>query len=431
MDPQPQITTLPQQEPVYQPPPPPKKSPGIVIGIFLLILGIVVGLMIDKTTLLSAIRIPFFTATPLASPEPTAKAGDPTTDWTIYRDTILGIEYKLPPKLGLLENSGREIRGDTGTQYCLIYVGSLSAIVKPVFAGSGACGGDIFTIGSVSKDYSAGREGGFADLTGYSKTNSLFYPRFIHTISTTPIASNLVTEITNDHDVTYLKIIGENTLQNYGGEQMSLPSPGTPGEGYMAALININSPKYYGFNIQMKITSPQDELIFDQILSSFKFTGQTSINTNQKVYTNTDFGFHFSYPINGNVQQLAKRDNFLLGGAIYKLLKSSNAQPQSSEVYVHVYDNNNLSLTDWITYNSTAQPFGSEPQKEFFAFVSLGQKSVNGLNGISFRNDVMGFTEHNIAVLKGKYVYVIGNIEVADDLSADYNNILSSFVFIN
>ncbi len=89
MDPQPPITPSPQPQPVYQQPPPPKKSPGIVIGIFLLILGIAVGL-IDKTTLLS--RIPFLstTPTPFFTPTPTP---DPAADWKTYTNNEFSFKY--------------------------------------------------------------------------------------------------------------------------------------------------------------------------------------------------------------------------------------------------------------------------------------------------------------------------------------------------
>lgn len=148
-----------------------------------------------------------------------------------------------------------------------------------------------------------------------------------------------------------------------------------------------------------------------------------------KTYTNDDYGFSFRYPEKGNVQKLQKRDSLLLGGAVFKLINSSKFTSQSSEVYTYVYNRDGLSLGEWIKTNSTVKPFGSE-EKEFSDYVDLGQKNIDGFDGINFRNETMGFVNHNVAVEKGDYVYVVGYVEVADDLSSEYNQILSTFKFV-
>jgi hypothetical protein len=79
--------------------PPPKQNSGIFIGIFLLFLGILVGLAINKTALLSNIRIPYLSATPtptlLPTPTATLSRAEPK-DWKTYADSTKGISFKYP-----------------------------------------------------------------------------------------------------------------------------------------------------------------------------------------------------------------------------------------------------------------------------------------------------------------------------------------------
>lgn len=216
-------------------------------------------------------------ATPTSEPESTfpmyTEPNNPTADWKTYKVNELGIEFKLPKQLGMLENSGKEMAGDTGTQFCMSFVGSLSfSLVKDVYAGSGPCGGGIFNLGTVSKDYSAGRGGGFGDLSGYIKDGVNYSARFVND-GKFPLPSYLISETKNINGVTALRVAGESKMSDYGGEQMELPTLGTPGKGYVGALINISSNvKYTGFNLSMEIKTKEDEIIFDQILSTFKFT---------------------------------------------------------------------------------------------------------------------------------------------------------------
>ena len=217
------------------------------------------------------------TETPIGQPSTTASnpidAPNIPTNWKSYTDSVLGVSYKLPPKLGLVETSGKEVPAEQGTQYCLSYVGAVSfSFPQKVAAGTGACTGGVFEIGSVSRDYVAGREGGFGDFTGYIKQNGVYFLRFIDSVSKTPLPQDVGMERTNMHGVSYLRIIGKNQLYDRGGEMMDGPILGTPGKGYLGAVINIQNSKYAGFNIQMEIKNPGDEHVFDQILSTFTFT---------------------------------------------------------------------------------------------------------------------------------------------------------------
>ena len=209
----------------------------------------------------------------MPSPSPVLAASptpDPTIDWQTYSDTILKIEYKLPKGLGLLEMSGQEVNGDTGTQYCLIYQGEVSLIkIAKAYAATGPCGGGKFNFGTVSKDYSAGRDGGFGDMSGYFVDNGQFFARFVNG-GKYLLPGYLVEEKTNPYGVKYLKITGESKLTDYGGEQMKLPTLGTPGKGWLGALVNLDNDRYAGFNLSLQIDSKTDEVIFDQILDTFR-----------------------------------------------------------------------------------------------------------------------------------------------------------------
>lgn len=87
----------PVAQPVPAPPPPPKNNSGVLIGIFLVLLGILAGVALTKTTLLSAIRIPYLSATPtptlLATPTPTP---DPKANWKTYTNNQYGFEFQYP-----------------------------------------------------------------------------------------------------------------------------------------------------------------------------------------------------------------------------------------------------------------------------------------------------------------------------------------------
>lgn len=63
-------------------------------AILVLVIGVVAGLMIDKTALLSTLRIPFLTATPtpapLTIPTPTP---NPMSDWKTYSNASISFQY--------------------------------------------------------------------------------------------------------------------------------------------------------------------------------------------------------------------------------------------------------------------------------------------------------------------------------------------------
>ncbi|MCX6794006.1 MAG: hypothetical protein NTY06_02775 [Candidatus Gottesmanbacteria bacterium] len=84
----------------------PKNNSNIFIGILIFIFGIVVGLTLDKTALLSNIRIPNFRATPTPTllPTPTPPV-DPTANWKTYTNSKYVFSFRYPWDWQIEENS--------------------------------------------------------------------------------------------------------------------------------------------------------------------------------------------------------------------------------------------------------------------------------------------------------------------------------------
>ncbi len=88
MDP-PTVQPIPSQQP--------KNNVNIFINIFIFLLGILIGLGIPKTTLLSGLRIPYLSATPTPTPFPIpTPTPNPTADWKTYTNNNLGFSFKYP-----------------------------------------------------------------------------------------------------------------------------------------------------------------------------------------------------------------------------------------------------------------------------------------------------------------------------------------------
>jgi hypothetical protein len=169
--------------------------------------------------------------------------------------------------------NGIEISGNKGKQICLSFIPLETGLnlVKSVLAGGGACSG-TFAIGSTSKDYEEGREGGFGDYHGYRKVGDKYYAIFVGGTES-ELDSSDVTEITTANGIKALVITGRDSVQTV--ERGMEPKPGNPGEGYMGALINKDISPYIGFNVQMKLSNQLTKELFTQILSTFKFVDQT------------------------------------------------------------------------------------------------------------------------------------------------------------
>jgi len=213
------------------------------------------------------------TPAPIIRPSESPKQIDETDGWKAQQLPTLGIEFKLPTYLSKMDYpNGNEIPGTFGRQFCIEYLKEdiTSLFVKRVWAGGGACNPAYFGLGTTSVDYEQGRSGGFGDLQGYTIENGEYYAK-APTGKTFLIPIELVTELTNINNVKILKVIGK-TSQPESPDMFPWPIPGTPGDGRIGALINLeNNSTYPGVSVEMKIDGKLSEELFDQILSTFEF----------------------------------------------------------------------------------------------------------------------------------------------------------------
>lgn len=182
--------------------------------------------------------------------------GNPNA-WQSYKLPTLGIEIRLPEKLSEKYNWNEQVipTSEKGTIFCFSNKESESAI----------CTGEIFFAGGTSTDFSEGRGETFTDLQGFRKENGKIYIKSAGGNSF-ELSNTTYREIGNDNDLEIIKILGENIIS----EGIESPKAGTPGEGYLGAIINTKNSKYPGLSIQLKLNEEVSELEFDQILNSLK-----------------------------------------------------------------------------------------------------------------------------------------------------------------
>lgn len=281
---------VPNQNPITPAPPiaiyqtpqpaPTSKTPWILISLIVILIGVASYFGYQNYILKQQLTVQQSSTTPattlISSPTPTSTSTStsttgPTSNWQTHTVKELGISFKYPPNLQPMDYPrGVEISGEKGTQLCLSFIPFETSLqlVKPVHAGGAACQG-IFAIGSTSTDYEAGREGGFGDIQSYVKTGNAFKANFVLG-KQYDLPPEQVREITNPQGIKILVIVGKNTTQYV--ERGPEPIPGTPGDGYHGAIVNVEKNGYSGFNIQMKLSPKLTSETFDQILSTLQLT---------------------------------------------------------------------------------------------------------------------------------------------------------------
>jgi len=206
--------------------------------------------------------------TPTTLPTSVVYQTDMPNGWKPYSILQLGLNFDLPPKVATLGAWSTEILpGDTGNNVCFHLNEKQSWLVKSVHAGGvGICSGNNFTINAVSKDFTAGRGGAYGDLSGYVvKNNELYVNKNNPATKSTP--KELYEIKTNKNGVEYALFVGKNEQD---GEWIG-PVVGTPGDGYIGALINTNNANYPGVTVVMKLEGGFDKALLDSIMSTFKF----------------------------------------------------------------------------------------------------------------------------------------------------------------
>lgn len=206
------------------------------------------------------------TPTQALIPTPTSTL-DPTVDWKTFTIKTMGLEFKIPSELSKMGNLEENIlSGEKGNLLCVTFSKKNSFLIQSVFAAVGFCDVNTFALGTTSVDFEAGRMAGFSDLQGFEVIQGKYYAKLLG--KKFEIPKELINEVTNPNGIKILKIIGRNSTT---GEWQG-PIAGTPGDGWIGALVNIdNNPKYLGITVQMKLENNLTQKLFDQILSSFKF----------------------------------------------------------------------------------------------------------------------------------------------------------------
>lgn len=243
----------------------------ILIGFIILFLGFGLGYMMNGTKVPQA---PISYQSPTESPDspsPTRYvAPDETAAWKIQRLQTLGLEFKLPPKISALGELREEIiPGDTGTQICGQF-GRGTTFLPKVFAGGG-CSTErnpYLALGTTSVGFSAGRDGGFTDLQGFTYRNGDYLARF--SLEGTgerfidSIPQERITPVENTYGVEIIKIDGLEipdegpTLMNSLGDNTGV-------------IINTKNPTYPGLVIIFYTPEGISENEVDQILATVKF----------------------------------------------------------------------------------------------------------------------------------------------------------------
>ena len=201
---------------------------------------------------------------------------DQSSNWITYTPKTVGLQFGLPLELysqgELMEVT---LLGETGSLVCITFQ---TGQPPPK---TNHCKINAFGVGANSNDYSYGRGSSFTDHQGFrTKEGSYFTSvNWKEPDKIIELPGELIEEAANPYGINILKVhAGTMTVEDPISAARVRPTPGTPPEGYVGALINIpNNLTYPGLAIQMELNENQTEEIFDQILSTFK-----SLDNNRK-----------------------------------------------------------------------------------------------------------------------------------------------------
>jgi len=210
------------------PSPQPKNYSNILIAILLLVIGILVGMELGEPPLVSNLRTRYLgakpTPTPLASPKPTAEAGDPTANWQTFTFEPIGHTFKYPI--------------DWTASQC---EGGIHLFVQPTQRGGTSCETPPFGVVFIAFD-SKPIETGYLKSTDYILEEEQKI--------TTPFGQAIKRAIKRVNEgpgpLNYIEITFKGTNNYY-------------------YLISTENPQY--------------KTVIDQILSTFRFTGQSETTT--------------------------------------------------------------------------------------------------------------------------------------------------------
>ncbi|MCL5784951.1 MAG: hypothetical protein M1142_06400 [Patescibacteria group bacterium] len=186
---------------------------------------------------------------------------DETSTWKTYKFQKIGILFKLPPKIAESLGDLKEIDIPNTTQKGIIIVSSQNkTAITPE--------GNTPLLQANSYNPIGLKSVTFDDLIGYSFKDNQYQTKYASTngLRIIVIPSRLIMkEFTNSNGVNILKLKNSSSVDTY--------SNFVPMSSDIGALINNQpNPGYPGIVFQMNLTDDITEAVFDQILSTFKFT---------------------------------------------------------------------------------------------------------------------------------------------------------------
>lgn len=186
--------------------------------------------------------------------------------WKTYEVGTLGLEFQLPPALSKTGDIQEEfVPQNGGIKVCVTLTKKpTSAMSQASAANNTFCNADNFGIGATSRGYTATPSSEFLDLQGFVVSAEKYYA-ILNASSTFWLPQELIREVRNPNKVVLLKVTGANDPDN-----ATNPRPGTPGEGWIGALINLPNETYPGLAIQLKLSEGVTEEDFDELLSTIK-----------------------------------------------------------------------------------------------------------------------------------------------------------------
>ncbi len=228
-----QTTTLPPESPSQQLPEynvaqsQPRSSATFIWPIVTLVAVLLAGAggyMFAKTqaTYELAQQIIDTSAVPLASPEtsPTLPTAQPTlspqryeipADWQKQSMPTVGLSFYIPARvaeLGIIQEQ-LILFTNEGSMICGQFVKPISFHFVPLAYAGGGCAtaeNPYMWLASTSSDFAVGRSLGFSDMQSFKKVKNAYVALFRD--SEFPLTSLTVTEVTNQHDVSILKVRG-------------------------------------------------------------------------------------------------------------------------------------------------------------------------------------------------------------------------------
>lgn len=358
---------------------PPKKFPIIFILLGVIVLALVGGayyLGVHQTRSSSVAQNSAQPTPTVSQPTPTS---DPTTAWSVYTSQKNHFEFKFPPTWNVEEKNGTTLIVD-------------------------------------------------------SKNNliSMFYPDDVKSsIYTENYCNNSQRYLAEKSTINISGLPATKCILKYAIEKSLI------GENIKGKTSSVSVTVKHQENIFiLLLVDFENEPIFDQILSTFKFTDQAVDTLNQNTYTNTQYGFTFQYPTSWFKDSCCSNSMVDMNDHAVITLKDGKAPIEGGfEVSVGVYDNNSNMSTDTfiekVIYKDNTDINGKsllDDDKEYITSRETNGNTYTFFDGIA---TIVGNTGPAALFMHKNYaVFIITSTGTDGPLEKKYlDQILSTFKF--